>query len=95
MGNSKSAAFDLDLYPPIAVIKAAHRFSGTHAVRVDRVDNSTVVTLTPRTEQTQDVVTDLLDAVIDETLRELVHARTAALHDTLVSAAFQPVQALQ
>ena len=91
MGIS-STDFDLDLYPAVAVIKAAHRFSGTHAVRVDRGDHSTVVTLMPRAEQTPDVEADLFDAVVDETLRELVHARTAILHDTLVIAAFQPVR---
>jgi His-Xaa-Ser system protein HxsD len=85
-------AFDLDLYPSVAVIKAAHRFSGTHSVRVDRIEHSTIVSLTPHSEQAPDVVADLRDAVVDETLRELVYARTAALHDALVMAAFQAVR---
>jgi His-Xaa-Ser system protein HxsD len=89
-----TATFDLDLYPSVAVIKAAHRFSGTHAIRVDRLGRMAKVTLTPRSENSPNVSADLSDAVVDEALREVVHERTATLHDTLVKAAFQPVRSL-
>jgi His-Xaa-Ser system protein HxsD len=86
------ATFDLDLYPSVAIIKAAHRFSGSHAVRIDRVDRMLEVTLTPRTDTAPDVTAALFDAVVDEALREVVHRRTATLHDALVNAAFGPVR---
>lgn len=87
------ATFDLTLYPAPAVVRAVHRFSGSHAGHVERSDNIAKVTLTPRAADAPDVVADLCDAVIDEALRELVHARTANLHETLIAAAFGPVKA--
>jgi len=89
-----NATFDSGLYPQVAVIKAAHRFSGTHAVRVEHAENQVTVTLTHRSGGESDILADLFDAVVDETLREVIHARTAALHDVLVRAAFLPVQAI-
>lgn len=86
-----TARLDLGLYSKDAVIAAAHRFTGTHAVRVEREDAVAIVTLTPRDAGAPAIETAFFDAVVDETLRERVQARTGALHDILVAAAFAPL----
>ncbi|MGY3230310.1 His-Xaa-Ser system protein HxsD [Luteibacter sp. HA06] len=89
--DAVTASFDLRLYPPMAVIKAVHRFSATHSGNIDRTAETATVTLTPRTDTAPDVLAALHDAVIDEALRESVHDRTRAMHESLVAAAFAPV----
>jgi His-Xaa-Ser system protein HxsD len=86
-----TVTFDLRLYPPMAVVKAAHCFSATHSATIDHADHTATVTLTPRTNDAPDVLDALHDAVIDEALRESVHDRTRAIHESLVAAAFAPV----
>lgn len=90
-----TAQFDLGLYSPASVIAAAHRFTGTHSVRIERAEAMAIVTLTPRSDSAPDVESDLSDAVLDESLRESVRARTRVLHDTLVQAAFTAVPVSQ
>lgn len=87
------ADFDLGLYPASAVMAAAHHFSGTHKASVTTTGNATRVLLKARTDDAPDVTADLSDAVIDETLRAMVRARTQTLHDVLVRAAFDPIVA--
>ena len=82
------AQFDLTLFSTDSVIAAAHRFTGTHAVRIERVGDTALVTLIPRVESIADATADLANAVIDESLRASVRAQTAALHQALVDAAF-------
>lgn len=69
------ATFDLDLYPPTAVVRAVHRFSGTHTGQIERVGDKAHVVLLPRTGNGPDVRADLVDAVDDEARREDAHAR--------------------
>lgn len=88
-----TARFDLGMFPPTAVIAAAHRFTGAYSVRVERTDDIAIVTLTPRGEPLRGVEDALHDAVLDEALRETVRERTQVIHDTLVRAAYAGVQA--
>ena len=90
-----TARFDLGLYSAATVIAAAHRFTGTHVVRIERAEAVAIVTLMPRTDSAPDVESDLCDAILDESLSESVRAKTSVLHDTLIRAAFAAVPVSQ
>ena len=90
-----SILIDAALYPLSVVQRTAHRFSATHAVRVDRADGKWAVWLNARdgSFNSAGLEDDFYTWLVDDALRERIAEETCGIRLALVTAALAGTRA--
>lgn len=90
--NTILVTVDRSLYSVGAVQRAAFRFAEQYATELDAQEGSVLVRLRPRSgvaHAARDTIESFNAALLDEQLREIIRAETAAISNILIATAFE------